>query len=199
MPRTGLTAEEVRTKAIDVTFDRMRRHGFDKVRLSDVGKDLGVSHAALYAHFADKAALLDAVSERWLAETEALLDAICRSDKQPLQKIHDWFVKLYRLKRERVMNDPELYRAFDVAAAMKKPFVVAHLAGIHQQLVGMIEEATGSLGTDSPQRQATLLYQATSAFHHPKLMVEHRGENRELLLKRLLQVLLTGLGADRKA
>ena len=60
MPKTGLSAAEIRDKAIEVTVEQMRRHGFDRVRLVDIAKDLGVSHAALYSHFADRRALLDA-------------------------------------------------------------------------------------------------------------------------------------------
>ena len=45
--------------------------GVDKVRMSDVARDIGVTHAALYPHFADKAALLDAVTQTWLRSVDA--------------------------------------------------------------------------------------------------------------------------------
>ena len=197
MPRTGKTAEETRASAIDTTLALIRKHGFEKVRLVDIAKELGVSHAALYAHFTDKAALLDAVTERWLSETNAVLDKVCRSQKDPRQKIQDWFVQMYQVKRKRVLYDPELYRAFDVAAATKKPYVIAHLAKVNQQLIELVKEASGTLGTDTPQRQATILFEATSAFHHPKLMGEHFKENREALLKRILNAVMVGMSADR--
>lgn len=197
MPRIGMTAPVIRAKAIDITLAHMRRHGFERVRLSDVARDLGMSHAALYAHFADKAALLDAVTERWLNEVNATLEEICFLDKDPIEKIQAWFLKLYQSKRERVLCDPELYRAFDAAAALKKPFVVAHLATVNRQLLGLVEGAAGALGGNAPQRQATLLFEATSAFHHPKLVAEHFKENREPLLKRVLEALLIGMSAGR--
>jgi AcrR family transcriptional regulator len=193
-----MTSQEVRAKAVDVTVTHMRKHGFDKVRLSDVAKELGVSHAALYAHFADKTALLDAVTERWLNETDALLEKICLANKDPLQKIQNWFLKAYQIKRERVLRDPELYRAFDVAGALKKPYVVAHLATLNRQLLGLVNEAAGALGGEAPQRQVTLLFEAMSAFHHPKLMAEHFERNRETLLKRVLDAVLTGMSAGPK-
>ena len=192
-----MTAEKIRVKAIDITLARMRRHGFEKVRLIDVAKDLGVSHAALYVHFADKAALLDAVSERWLSETDALLEQICLSKRHPRQKIQDWFMKLYQVKRERVLCDPELYRAFDMAAALRKPFVAAHLATANRQLDVLVKEDAGTLGRDAPQQQATLLFAAMSAFHHPKLMAEHFDEQRGPLLKRVLAAVLIGMSAVR--
>jgi len=192
-----MTSSEVRHKATEATVARIRQHGFEKVRMSDVAKDLGVSHAALYAHFIDKAALLDAVTHRWLDITDAALEDICRSDKDPVQKIRAWFLKRYQLKRERVLGDPELYRAFDAAAERKKPFVVAHLATMQRQLLGLLEEAAGVLGGGSPQTLASILADATMAFHHPKLVAERLDEKREPHLKRLLDTLLAGMAAKR--
>ncbi|WP_158080893.1 TetR/AcrR family transcriptional regulator [Pelomonas sp. KK5] len=190
-----MSAGEVRRKAIEATVARMRQHGFDKVRLSDVAKDLGVSHAALYPHFADKAALLDAVTHQWLDATDAALGAICESGKDPVVKIRAWFLKRYRLKRERVLQDPELYRAFNAASERRKPFVIAHLAEANRQLVGLLKEARGRLGPGSPQKQADLLVEAMAAFHHPKLVTEHLEEKREPQLKRVLDTLLAGMAA----
>jgi len=193
MPRTGLTAEETRTRAVDLALAHMRRHGFDRVRLSDVARDLGVSHAALYAHFTDKAALLDAVTERWLEETRGVLDGVRQRSADPISKIEDWFVTLYRLKRERVLRDPEVYRAFDVAAALRKPFIVAHLTAIQEQLADLIKETEGALGSETPVSQAAFLYEALSSFLHPKLIAEHVEEDREPRLRRLLGIVLNGI------
>ena len=41
MPRTGLTALEIKNKAVEATMVKMRQVGFDKVRLTDVAKKLG--------------------------------------------------------------------------------------------------------------------------------------------------------------
>src|ERR1700759_2718896 len=107
MPKTGLSPDEIREKAIASTIARMRRHGFEKVSLVDVAADLGLSHAALYSYFADKAALLDAVSERWLRAMDDELEKIVHRDRDPLLKIHDWFMRLHQMKREKVQHDPE--------------------------------------------------------------------------------------------
>src|SRR5580658_7229264 len=98
MPKTGLSPEEIREKAIASALARMRRHGFEKVSLVDVAEDLGLSHAALYSYFVDKAALLDAVSERWLRSIDDELEKIVRRKRDPLLKYHDWCMALYRRK-----------------------------------------------------------------------------------------------------
>jgi AcrR family transcriptional regulator len=195
MPKTGLTPAAIRDKAIEVTVERMRRHGFDKVRLVDIAKDLGVSHAALYTHFADRGALLDAVSERWLNALESSLEAICRKEKDPIAKIHEWFQRLHRTKRDKFSNDPEPYKSFHVGAEGLKPFYTSHLARVHRQLAHMVGEAVTEkkLTRYSIDRTVSLLFETTTAFHNPKLVAQHVHEKREPLLKQVLNVAIDGL------
>lgn len=198
MPRTGLSSEDLREKAIDVALDRMRLVGFDKVRLSDVARDVGVSHAALYAHFADKAALLDAVTERWLATVGRTASAVAMSPGEPSARMADWLVTLYQMKRKRALDDPEPHRAFDVAAALDKPFVIAHLASLIGQLTGLFAEA-GPAFDGKPDVNANLLYTATAAFHHPTLVAQSAQNDREQQLRQIVERVLLGMQRCKKA
>ena len=195
MPKTGLTAAEIRDKALDVTIEQIRRYGFDKVRLVDIAKDLGVSHTALYSHFADREAVLDAVSERWVNALESSLEAICRRDKDPVAKIHEWFQKLYRTKREKVLNDPELYKSFNVAAEGRKPFYRNHLTRMSGQLARLVEEAVAKKKLTKYPVETTiaLLFETTAGFHNPRLVAQRVDGKRELLLKQVLDVVIDGL------
>jgi AcrR family transcriptional regulator len=186
MPKTGLTPAAIRDKAIEVTVEQMRRHGFDKVRLVDIAKDLGVSHAALYTHFADRRALLDAISERWLNALESSLEAICRKEKNPIAIIHEWFQRLHSDKRDKFLN---------VGAEELKPFYTSHLARVRRQLAHMVEEAVTEkkLTRYSLDRTVSLLFETTTAFHNPKLVAQHVHEKREPLLKQVLNVAIDGL------
>jgi len=60
---TVLTPERILETAEDV----LRRFGPAKATVVDVARALDVSHGSVYRHFASKAALRDAVAERWLA------------------------------------------------------------------------------------------------------------------------------------
>src|ERR1700722_4141180 len=195
MPKTGLTANEIRDKAIDVTVEHMRRHCLDRVRLVEIAKDLGVSHAALYTHFADRGALLDAVSERWVNALEISLEAICRKNKYPVAKMHEWFQKLYSAKREKVLNDPELYKSFNAAAEQRKKFYTSHLTHANHQLTRLVEEAVAEkkLAKYPVARTVALLLEATVSFHNPNLVAQHVHEKREPLLKQVLDVVINGL------
>jgi AcrR family transcriptional regulator len=196
MPKTGLSPDEIREKAIASTIARMRRHGFEKVSLVDVAADLGLSHAALYSYFADKAALLDAVSERWLRSMDDELQKIADQERDPLLKIQDWFLKLHRLKREKVRHDPELFKSFNLAAEARKPFVVAHMENMRRQTTALVKEAMAAekVRKGSAEKAAEILREAMMGFSHPKLVVQFLEENREPLLKQTLEVMLNGLG-----
>ena len=195
MPRTGLTAGEIREKAIFSAIERIRRHGFEKVRLVDIAKDVGVSHVALYSHFADKAALLDCVSELWVQSVDALLEQVCLKKKEPLEKIQEYFLKLHLAKLEKVQQDPEIYKAFDSAVDSGKSFVDGHLRTMNRQVTGLVKEAMASrkIRKEAPEKVAAILITSTMGFTHPKLVAQFLNEKREPLLRRILETILAGL------
>lgn len=196
MPKTGLTQEQLREQAIDYTVARMRKFGYEKVRLSDIAKDLGITHAALYSHFTDKAALFDAVSERFICDLDRKLTEVCedKSISSTQDRITKWFLVLHRAKKEKVQNDPEIYRAFNSCAQMDKDFVKAHIALMETQLTNLAQRAIdeGSMKGNAAAI-AKLLGTATIGFHHPLMVVESIGENREKLLEQILAALYKGL------
>lgn len=196
MPKTGLTAEQIKDRAIECTMERMRKFGYEKVRLSDIAKDLGVTHAALYAHFADKAALFDAVSERFIRDLDAKLELFCLpgAPGTALERITDWFVTLHKTKCEKVRCDPELYRAFNFLAVRQKVFVCQHLQSMERQLMMLVKEAIGSglLHGDAAEI-VQLLFNATIGFHYPAMVVEYIDQDREPLLRAVLDALYRGL------
>ncbi|MCT8334339.1 TetR/AcrR family transcriptional regulator [Leptospira sp. 85282-16] len=196
MPRTGLTASEIQDKAVEIAINQMRAKGFEKVRLVDVAKEMGISHAALYSHFQDKTALFDAVSERWLVKLDEKQDLLVAEKRDPIQKILTWFLNLHRMKLEKVKLDPELYKAFDMAAEESKPFIQTHLTNMRIQMSSLVTEAVNQkkIKKRDVDLVAEILISAGAAFTHPKLVAQHCGENRELLLVDTIEAVLKGLG-----
>lgn len=195
MPRTGLTSEEIKEKALQITEEKIRHYGFEKFRLTDIAKELKVSHAALYNHFPDKAALLDAISERWLTRMDTILKLITQKKASPRQLIIEWFLKYHELKREKVLKDPEIFKTFNMAAELLKPFILKHLHNLNEQLLTLVEKAiaAGEIRGKSPEKVVQILLEATVSFHHPRMVLDHKDEKRELLLHKLIEVILDGL------
>ena len=63
------------------------------------------------------------------------------------------------------------------------------------QLTGMIKEAVAQkkLTRYSPEKTTSLLLEATTGFHNPRLIAEHAYEKRDNLLKQLLDAVMKGL------
>jgi AcrR family transcriptional regulator len=202
MPRTGWTTDELRSKALDAAERVIRLNGYDRSKLTDVARELGISHAALYKHFDSKEALLDAVTARWLARIDAGLTAVAKGPGSVSARLRDWFLTLHRLKREKIMADPELFRAFDSSTFKLSPAASSHLAYMHAQLGALIAEgiASGELQPGDPAQIAARLFEASLAFHHPRLVAERldqdEARDREAQLGQLLDLLLAGLKAQ---
>lgn len=202
MPRTGLTAEQLKEKAIDHALQHMRQVGFNKVRLSDIAKELGVSHAALYSHFADKSALFDAVCERWLVEFDAEQEKLCleKSSGDALDRLTQWFVQLHKMKIAKVKNDPELFKALNFSTEVEKPFVQKHLSTMRRQLSVIVSQAMKAklVADKNVDDIVTLLMEATMSFHHPAMVAMHGVNDREILLRQVLNTMYDGFAKGQK-
>lgn len=190
MPRTGLSPEAARQRAVEIAVSRIRENGFVKLRLADVAREMGVSHAALYAHFSDKAALLDAVTESWLADARRRTAAICSGNAPAVERIEAWFVERYRIKSARAQSDPEIFYGFNEATSGDRPVIRSHMDHLCAELTLLVEEA--GLGS---RPEAAMLDEALTAFLHPSLISSGPDPDREAALRRLLKVLLAGLSA----
>lgn len=195
MPKTGLSSEEIKEKALQIAEEKIRAYSFEKFRLTDIAKELKISQAALYNHFSDKAAVFDAISERWLVHMDNTLELIANKAAPPRQLIVEWFLKYHQLKKEKVLKDPELYKSFNMAAELLKPFIIRHLANLNSQLLMLVQKAViaQEIRAKSPDRVVRLLLEATVSFHHPRMVLDYKDENREGLLKQVVETMLAGL------
>lgn len=197
MPRTGLTPAQLKEKAIDYAMEQMKQVGFSRVTLSDIAKSLGVSHAALYGHFADKAALFDAVTERWLSKFDDEQEHLCleQEPNDAVKRIVQWFVNLHRMKVAKIRNEPELFKAFNYSSQTEKPFVKHHMNRMRRQLSTIVSQAmnTGLIKRGDVDSVVSLLFEGTVGYHHPLMVATYINEPREQNLRQLLETLIGGL------
>ena len=186
---------EIKEKAIDIATSQVRKFGFEKLRLTDVAREMDVSHAALYSHFADKSALYDAISERWLAKIDEELDAICELNKDPCELIQTWALCLHSAKLERVRHDPELYKAFDYSVENEKAFISRHLSNVERQMNSLVLKATAKrkMRKADVKMISSIIRESIVGFHHPKLVALNLNSKRENLLRKTLDAVLAGL------
>ncbi|MYX30931.1 TetR family transcriptional regulator [Streptomyces sp. SID8381] len=188
-----LTAERI----LAATEEVLRRHGPAKATVVDVARALGVSHGSVYRHFRTKAALREAVTKRWLDRTSDALAGVAAADREPEERLRDWFRTLFAAKRHKAGDDPELFATYSVLAEENGEAVGEHVDELTGQLTGIVEAgvATGAFTAADPAATAQALFHATGRFHDPCYAREWTRPGVEDEFDAVLDLLLRGLRA----
>ena len=165
MNEKALTPDRI----LDAAEDVLRRYGPAKATVVDVARFLEVSHGSIYRHFPSKAALRDAVAERWLHRVSMPLAVIAQEKCSAVERLHRWLERLITLKRQKVLDDPELFATYHAIAQEAREVVQAHVDELVGQLEKIIESGIGSreFKVWDPHKAAHAVFNTTIRFHHP--------------------------------
>ena len=176
--------------------DVLRRYGPAKASVVDVARALGVSHGSVYRHFGSKAALRDAVVERWLARGTAELSAIAAADAPAPERLARWLDELARGKRAQGGRGPGAVRHLPRARrrvlrggrrarrrTCSTSWTAIIAAGVER----------GELEADDPALAARAVFDATIRFHKPSHAAEWTEPGIEAALARVVALVLAGL------
>jgi AcrR family transcriptional regulator len=166
----ALTREQI----LEVAEEALRRFGPAKANVVDVARALGVSHGSVYRHFGSKAALRDAVTERWLESISRPLAAIAQEEGPALERLRRWLDGLVAAKRRKALGDPELFATYVELTAEAREVVRAHVETLVGQLEWIIGDgvAQGEVAVENPRQAARAAFDATSRFHNPAHLAE---------------------------
>jgi AcrR family transcriptional regulator len=193
MNEPALTRENILEAAEDV----LRRFGPAKANVVDVARTLGVSHGSVYRHFPSKAALRDAVTERWLASISTPLAAVAEDEGPAPKRLRRWLDLLISSKRSRALNEPELFATYMALVAEARDVVKAHVDTLVGQLAQIIAGgiARGEFAVADPVAAARAVFDATARFHNPVHAAEWSDAGIDAALEGVWTLLLCGLGA----
>ncbi|WP_028562661.1 TetR family transcriptional regulator [Paenibacillus pinihumi] len=190
-------AEETLTKdlILDAAEAVLRKYGPSKANVSDIARAIGVSHAALYRHYDNKAALRKAVVDRWLHGVFEPLGAVLAEKKAPDQLLYRWLRSLWDFKRERARKDPELFAMYALLVAETEGAVEFHVESLLLQLASIIESgmSSGVFGCKDARQSAFAVFMATSRFHHTAHAPEWETPDAESRFEAVFQLVLNGL------
>jgi AcrR family transcriptional regulator len=187
----ALTRGEILVAAEDV----LRRYGPAKASVVDVARALGVSHGSVYRHFGSKAALRDAVVERWLARGTDELSQIAAADAPAPERLARWLEQLASGKRAKAAADPELFATYLALAAESSAAVDAHVGHLLDELAAIIAAGVerGELEADDPALAARAVFDATIRFHKPSYAADWGDPGIEGALGRVIALVTAGL------
>lgn len=191
MPTEALTGDRILAAAEDV----LRRYGPAKATVIDVARALGVSHGSVYRHYPSKAALRDAVTERWLAGISEPLAAVAAEEAPAPERLRRWLDLLVASKRSRALDDPELFATYMQLTAGARDVVTAHVDTLTAQLAGIIADGVGrgEFSVEDPVAAGRAVFDATTRFHNPTHVGEWSEPGIDAAYERVLALALAGL------
>lgn len=182
---------------LDAAEQVLRRYGPDKTSVIDIAKVLQVSHGTLYRHFASKASLREAVTERWLQYSIAapLEEIAGRTDGSSIERLRLWLVTLIHAKRKFAVEDAEMFGMYAAVTMIEVDMITAHVNRLIRQIAQIIEQgmAIREFKPGQSAAHAKAVFLATSRFHHPAHAKEWSLETIDDDFEAVWQLLLTGL------
>ncbi|WP_320782617.1 TetR family transcriptional regulator [Streptomyces sp. CRN 30] len=182
-------------RILEATEEVLRRHGPAKATVVDVARALGVSHGSVYRHFRTKAALREAVTERWLDRTSAALSGITAEDRDPEARLRDWFTALFTAKRHKAGDDPELFATYMVLIGENSAVVDRHIAELTGQLTDMVQDGVerGVFASAAPAVTARAVFDATGRFHDPSYVRDWDQPGIDAEFEAVVELVVRGL------
>jgi AcrR family transcriptional regulator len=195
MATETLTAERILEAAEEV----LRRYGPAKANVVDVARALGVSHGSVYRHFPSKAALRDAVTERWLASISKPLEAVANGKGAAPARLRRWLDLLVSAKRSKALADPELFATYLELTADARDVVKAHVDTLVAQLAGILADgiARGEFKAGDRLPTARAVFDATARFHNPAHAPEWSDPGIDAAYEGVRALVLDGLKPKR--
>ncbi|MFF5130382.1 TetR family transcriptional regulator [Streptomyces syringium] len=193
MPPETLTPDRI----LEATEDVLRRFGPAKATVVDVARALGVSHGSVYRHFGSKAALREAVTERWLDQSHAELSAVAEAAGPAGPRLRAWLTALFAAKRRKSGSDPELFATYMVLVGENSGVVDRHIETMIEQLAGIIENgiSQGEFRSVGPATAARAVWDATNRFHDPAYAADWSRPGIDAAFDAVCELVLRGLHA----
>jgi AcrR family transcriptional regulator len=188
-----------RERILETAEDVLRRFGPAKATVVDVARVLGVSHGSVYRHFPSKAALRDAVAERWLARLSESLAAVVTEDSPAPARLRRWFDVLIASKRSRALDDPELFATYVELVTESRDVVKRHVDHLVAQLAGIIAAGItrGEFTVTDSASAGRAVFYATVRFHDPVHAKEWSAPGIDAAFEGVWSLVLRGLGAHQ--
>ncbi|KRF19189.1 TetR family transcriptional regulator [Paenibacillus sp. Soil787] len=182
---------------LDAAEQVLRRYGPDKTSVVDVARALQVSHGTLYRHFASKASLREAVTERWLHKIiiDPLESIAVQSGGSAAERLRTWFETLIHTKKAYAINDSEMFAMYAAVTLDAVEIINTHVNQLIDQVARIIEEGMKSkeFKAAEPIVTARAIFTATSRFHHPAHAKEWSTDTIEQEFASVWDILLSGI------
>jgi AcrR family transcriptional regulator len=197
MEKKRLPADAMRVHILDAAEALLRRHGPDKLAVTDVAAAMGMTHGNVYRHFSTKAQLRAAVVEKWLERIQTQMAQVADAETPADRRLSDWLTGLARIKQRKVVDDVEMLAASRMIGAEMVEVEQRHSAALRAQVERILADGLndGTLPNADPVAdRAAAIMNAASRFFHPDFVRRGGPADQQMAaLSGVVDLILQGL------
>lgn len=179
------------------TLELVRERG-SEVPLTALAAEEGISRHRIEEIFEDEDDLTEAVAEVWLEPHVTIMEEVIASDLPPNRKMYEFFVRRFRINRERYRADPGYFAVVCELGAARFERVRSFVDLADHYLCEIIVEAQadGFLAGLEIDEALSLINQMVSIYTMPDhlLVIEHRMNEEKLA--RIIDTIFVGLSGE---
>ncbi|MDN6968119.1 TetR/AcrR family transcriptional regulator [Oenococcus sp. UCMA 17063] len=111
-----------------------------KISLTEIAKELGITHVALYRHFKNKDDLWFSLAKHWLITTENDLNKIATSPAaNPVGQLHVWLTALTKAKQVTYQQHSALFSLYTDMVRTHPELEAQHLQVLQIQILSIFK------------------------------------------------------------
>ena len=193
-------AESADVRLLAIAADHLKRSGAKAVTLVGIAEAAGMTHANVYRYFPSKAALIDAVADRWLKALEVVIAQIADAPDPADDKLERLIQALAGAHRDLLIEDRHLFDVYCDATGTSRALVRKHRARLRQLIERVIDEgiATGKFDPLDRDRALAFVGDAAHRFINPiavRLDADMPRDIAEVRLAAVIRVILRALAS----
>jgi AcrR family transcriptional regulator len=162
------------TAIIEAATALVRRLGEGKTNMVDIGRALGVSHAALYRFFPSKAAVMDAIVQEAMDEEEELAGKWLNAEGPAAERLLLMVLDIHHRKRARFTGDREIHDLYRRILVERQDMIIAYAQRMTRLIQKLIAQGVdrGEWHVSDVPQAASVVRDAVTAFVHPQLLAQ---------------------------
>lgn len=195
-----MTAEELaseRRRLAERALQLCLRRG-EEIPLQKLASEEGIARARAEAIFVDDDGLFESVAELWMEPLIIEMEEVLASDLPPNRKMYEFFVRRFRISRERFRNDPAGFALLcEIGAArFEKVRSFVDLADHYLSEIIAQAQADGHFPGFEIDMALSLINQMMSNYTLPDALIYLDDRLSEEKLAHIVDTIFVGLSAE---
>lgn len=200
LDRVRLTPGQTRTRILDVAEEQFRRIGYGKTAVADIARELGMSPANVYRFFPSKGAINEAICRRIMAEADAIVARVAAdAGRGAAERLLAIALEHHAFNRAKLVNERRVFDMVEVAMVESWDAIMEHMQNVVGAIARVIADgvARGEFRPVDPVETAKTVKQALLCVMHPSLLAQCDPAETEDAARRIVTLVVDGLGAGR--